>query len=381
MKKKRAYIAALLILTILSFLVFLQLINEKNPNQTLGVIDFSNTYATVSTIYQRKTFFANGYFWVFYCNGTHFLYTTSSDGLDWRKPTAIMTLSSASAMSMWYDGKVHYALAPGKIGDPVVYRKGEMMGNSIEWSNQQIAIQGIATYEYYNGYCTVDSNGDPWVSCICYDGENSSWSARIARANSTTGETWSSPMTLSNASFFPPRTCILPLPEAKIYAISITEVKIEGRLWNGTAWQKTETITNAIPVQDFGYSAVSLNNEIHLALLQNMTDNILYYQRYADGTWAETLIDVGQDAISFPVLSADPLRNILYCTWIEDGALQLRKRQNGNWNKEVDLALTSPKALSCFYHVSDEKIGVALLEKTSPNELIYRLGYYVFKNL
>jgi hypothetical protein len=383
MKKTHLYVASLLILAILSFLLLFQLINEKSSNPILGTIDFSNTYATVSTIYQRKTFFADGYCWVFYCNGTHFLYTTSSDGLNWRTPTVLMLLSSASAVSLWYNGEVHYALASGRIGEPVVYRKGEIMGNNIVWSDQQIAIQGTTTYEYYNGYCTVDSDGHPWVSCMCYDGENHFWTAQVARANSTNGEIWGSPMQLSNGSFFPLRTCILPLPEARIYAISVSEVKVEGRLWNGTEWQHVETITNQIPTQDYGYSAVTLNNEIHLALLQSMTNDILYYQRYANGSWSETLVEVGQGTISFPVLSADPPRNILYCTWIKDGALQLRKKESGNWVKvaEVNLALISPQALSCFYYVSDEKIGVALLEKISPTELVYRLRYYVFTNL
>jgi hypothetical protein len=380
MKKNRLYIAILLIPAILIFLVVFQYMNEKSSNQVLGTIDVSDTYATISTIYQRKTFFANGNYWIFYCNGSRLLYATSLDGLNWNPPTVMSEGSSASAVSLWYDGNIHYALASGILGESVVYRKGTVIGNSVSWSDQKVAIQGIATCRYYNGFCIIDSEGRPWVSCICDDGI--SYTSQVARSNSTNGELWSQPMNLSSSSL-PLRTTILPLPEARIFAIYVSEIKVEGRLWNGTAWQQVESITDQSPASDYGYSAVSLNDEVHLALLQNTTNNVLYYRRLTNGTWRETLIEAGQDTISFPVLSEDPSKNALYCIWIQDSGIQLRKRENESWIKvEIDnFALTSPTALSSFYEVNDGKIGLALLEKISQNYLAYRLRYYVLKNL
>ncbi len=379
MKRTHIYIAVALILIILSSLIFYWYINGST-NTNLGTIGFSDTYATVSAIYQRKTFYANGSCWLFYCNGTHFLYTNSSNGLDWQTPTTIKPLSSASALSIWYNGKVHYALAPGTPGDPVVYREGEIVGSSVVWDNQKIAIQGVTPYEYYNGYCIVDSEGHPWVSCLSSDGTY--YNARVARANSSDGDLWSQPMELLNPSIYPPRTCILPLPEAKIYAICISEVKIEGKLWNGNAWQQTEAISDKVPASDFGYSAVSLNGEIHLAYLQNETNNILHCRRLTNGTWEETEIANAQDRTSFPVLSIDAPNGTLYCMWTKGDTIQLRKRENEQWETKAleKLALTSVKALSCFYSVTNRKLGIAILEWMSQDQL-YRLRYYMIRDL
>lgn len=124
MKRKHLYVIVILIVSILFAAMLLELTRDKTRGQILSTIDFTETYSTISTIYQRKTFFADGYYWLFYCNGTHLLYVTSSNGSDWSAPTAMMRLTSASALSLWYDGKIHYALAPGSEGSPLSTKKG-----------------------------------------------------------------------------------------------------------------------------------------------------------------------------------------------------------------------------------------------------------------
>jgi len=355
-------------------------LTERTPVINLTTIDFSNTYSTVSAIYQRKTFYDNGTCWLFYCNGTALMYTTSSDGVSWRPSVLVSSLPSASAMSIWHeDGEVHYALASGVSGDPAICRKGKIVGNEIAWEEPQIAIQAGAGYEYYNGYCTIDGEGHPWVSCLSSYGEQ--WTVKVSEGNSE-GDLWNPPEELYDPSPFPQRTSILPLAGARIYALSVDEMKVEGRLWNGTAWEHVETITNQPPSQDFGYSAVSLNGEVHFVLLQNQTNDVLHYKRYTNGTWETTVIASAQGILSFPVLSADPLKNVLYCAWIKDNTIQLEKRENESWQKISipNLALTSPRALSCFYTVTDGKLGLAILEWVEQKQL-FQLRYYVIKDI
>src|SRR3972149_759513 len=132
MKKKYYPIISITLVAVVlvSVLLFFQ-INTSGKIETsknLALIDYSTTYATVSTVYQRKTFQFNGTYWLFYGNGTGLFYTSSPDGSNWRAPITITDGPSASAMSVWNEnGIVHYANAAGS--SPIVYMRGEIIGN------------------------------------------------------------------------------------------------------------------------------------------------------------------------------------------------------------------------------------------------------------
>jgi hypothetical protein len=382
-----AGVGILLALTIALIAIYLQPIPEIDTQPTLSnAIDYSNTYATVSTLYQRKTFFANGLYWLFYDNGTNLYYTSSTDGLTWNAPNPVASTQSASAVSIWYNGSLHYAIADANAGDPVTYHQGVITGNTIQWTHNQTVMPGKTTYEYYNAYVTVDSNGIPWVSCIRYDenaGATTPFNILISRAKTASGEEWTTPETLVETdSFYPLRPCLMSLPAQRMYAIYGSQNGFRGKLWDGSKWLQTENITNRSPVHDFGYSAVSFNGEIHLTFTEKTSNNIMYYKRLTNGNWEETTLSQNQEAGSSPILSTDASKNVLYCFWIKSDTLQLRKSENGAWRKITvqNLTLTTPQAISCFYRADTGKIGVAILELINQNDMIYRLKYSVFTN-
>ena len=171
------------------------------------------------------------------------------------------------------------------------------------------------------------------------------------------------------------------MPDGNIYAIFASKNRIEGRLWDKTKWLQTEIITGRAPSADFGYSAVVLNSEVHLAFLENSTKNIYYLRRTTDGAWKELLVEGNLDIMSPPVLSADQSTTKLYCMWLQGKALQLRKIENGVWVSVAvgDLGLTFPEGLTTFYDCSKGPIGVALLDSLSQHEENYRLSYLIIK--
>jgi hypothetical protein len=392
MMKKYLYAAIVLAVEIVAIVFMFQLTTKSSSNQALATIDYSTTYATISTNYERKTFYVNGTYWLFYCNGSNLYYTSSPDGLTWRTSTFLSNGISASAMSVWYEnGDVHYANAGGP-GMPVVYRKGRIVGNSIEWNNEQIVAQASASYEHYNAYVTVDSIGQPWVSFMRYDYNltgDKKWTVEVTRTNSNDNGAWSSPQDISSPSFYPLRPCIIALSEERMFAVWASQIGVNGRMWNGTEWETVETVTNRHPLSDYGYSSASLKNEVHFAFLENATNNVYSYKRTTDGEWQENLMAEQQDPASVPVLSVDAPKNTLYLLWVSGSTLQMRRMENESWQKVAtpDLGLISPRCLSAFYEVSDGKIGTALLELISQNggphknEPLYRLGYFTFANL
>jgi hypothetical protein len=373
---------ALLAITAVA-LVF-QFSNNNGPNKTLATIDYSNTYATVSTLFQRKTFLYNGTYWLFYCNGTNLFYTSSTDSLNWRTPTKIGPGLSASDISVWFEnGDVHLASAGG-LDVPVFYRVGEIAGENILWSDAKTIAPATPTTEYYNAYVTADRSGRPWASLIASESDfpNSWFTVQVTRADSPNGQHWSPPIQVSNNSLLPLRPCLVPLQDAQMYLVCMSQNGVEGRLWTGTNWQTAEQVTNRHPVKDFAYSAVGVNGEVYVAFVENATNNVYSYRRLASGVWQEILVSAAQDSIA-AVLSVDPSKNTVYCLWIDGSTLHVKKMENGIWSDVTieNLVLASPAALSIFYEVTDGKLGVALLERLSQNPLTYRLRYFVIQNL
>jgi hypothetical protein len=386
MKKKKLLpisITLLLLAIVIVVLVF-QLSNSMCSNQILATIDYSNTYATVSTLFQRKTFFYNGTYWLFYCNGANLYYTSSNDGLNWRTPTTIQSGLSSSAMSVWFENGTVQFTSTGGLNVPVIYRAGQIEGEKISWESEQAIILAKPAYEYYNAYSTVDSEGRPWVSFIQSETEfpDSWFTVQITKADSPKGLQWSPPIQVSNNSLIPFRPCLVSLPYAQMYTILVSQNGVEGRLWTGTSWQATETISNRHPTNDFSYSAVSLNGEVHLVYVENATNNVYFYKRLETGEWQENLVSVAQDSVA-AVLSVDSLKNTVYCLWIDGSTLHMRKMENSVWSDVAieNLHLVSPAAISSFYEINDGKLGVTLLEKLSQNPLNYRLRYFVIQNL
>jgi hypothetical protein len=385
MKIKKLQIISITIalIAIISAVIVFQFINNSQSNQNLATIDYSNTYATVSTLFQRKTFLYNGIYWLFYCNGTSLFYTSSTDSLNWRTPTTIGPALSASDMSVWFEnGTVSFTSTGGVI--PVIFKVGQIIGENIVWSDAQTVASVSSTAERYNSYVTADDEGRPWVSFISSENDfpNSWFTVQVAHADSPNGGNWSPSVQVSNNSVLPLRPCLIPLQNDQMYVVYVSQNGVEGRLWTGTTWQSAERVTDRSPVKDFAFSTVSLNGEVYLTFVENATNSVYCYRRLSSGEWQETLISAEHDSVA-AVLSVDSSKNTVYCLWIDQSMLHMKKMENSAWSDAAieNPLLTSPIALSTFYKVSDGKLGVALLETLSQNPPSYRLRYFVIPNL
>jgi len=359
-----------------SFLILALLLLFFYPRKLANVVGTSNTFATISANYQRKAFYANNYHWMFYCNGSHLLYSTSSDGSGWSVPSVVRKGISSSGISVWCDGgSVHYVYASGIPGDPVVYRHGFISGSTIDWEDEQTAVLGVEAHEYYNGYCILDSYGYPWAAYI--EDYGSYRSSYVVRATSANGSSWSTPTRISEPSISIPRTSILPLSDGKVYAIYATTNEVNGRLWNGTEWGTQENIAETNVLQGYGYSVISHNDNVYLVLLEDGTYNLIYFKWASDTSWhGETILERNQSSVSLPVLSVDKLTGNLYCFWIYEGIIRMKTGVNDIWESSYSTPFgttsSSPRGITCFYQAWDDKIGVAWLEQL--NE-VYRIRY------
>jgi len=339
------------------------------------IVGSSNTFATISANHQRKLFYAKGFHWIFFCDGSQLLYSCSPNGINWNKPVAFENGSSSSAVSIWFDQKVHYVYAPGAPDGSVLYRQGEIVGKEIVWEEYRTCIEGEGPlYRYFNGYCTKDSYGYPWAACFGHDG--GSWYAYAVKAQVADGSAWEQLQRIFGPFIAPIRVAILPLEDGKVYAVCAGTEGVRGRLWNGTSWESEEVITSASLVVDYGYSAVSHGGKVHLVLLEKSGHDIVYFLRTDESSWREEVVERSLDDLSLPSICIDESNDKLHCFWIRNDTIWLKEKVSGVWKNlshPFGEHLGKLRATTCSYKVFEGIVGVAWLEQRNNSyEVNYR---------
>jgi hypothetical protein len=340
--------------------------------QTVGTS--ASTYATGSrSLAQRKTFYANGRFWVFYYDDTYMVYRTSTDGSTWSSASTIARVSSGSDFSVFFDGTyLHYVRVSSIY---VYYRRGvPSSAGSISWSaaEQTVYTDPSSFYVYYPNV-VVDSGGYPWVSFHPYDGTNGIWYCKVSKSSTNDG-TW------VTASGFPyslgtgyHTSAVLPLTSSKVYVLycqwSVSGGYMYGILWNG-AWGSTETVASNVVLHY--WSAVAQGDYVHVAYLA-YGYNIVYRQRTTSWQTAVT-VQSSVTSTSAPTLSIDSATGTLYCFWAGSPTadhIYYKKRVSGTWDSsptdwiaETE-TLTNNAYISSFYQAYGSKIGLLYMTKTS----------------
>jgi len=287
-------------------------------------------YAAVEYACQRKTFYANGRFWVFYYDGASSAgYSTSTDGFSWTPftPFTSRTCGAGWRFAVAYDGtRLHYVFSTGTNGDPLYYRCGlPNADGTITWlDNEQNITIGESDTGHLWPSIAIDSEGRPWVA---YARKNATENSRYAYVTTsiTSNGTWITrvgfPHRLSSTNYTGINVMIVPLTNQKMLAIiSCGGWQIESYLWNGSSWSEKQTTTSAITsdgIIECGLSAVNQGDDVHLVFIKDSTHDLVYTKySYASNSWGpETIVQPTVNSETSPVLSIDSATNMLYCFW------------------------------------------------------------------
>jgi len=342
-----------------------------------STVGTSTAISATSYPFQRKSFYANGRFWVFWSDGTNMVYKTSTDGSTWSSATTVRACTSGQYFSVWFDGTyLHYAYA---YASPIYYRRG--MPNSdgtITWS---AAEQTVAT-EYNSAsfpMVSVDSYGYVWIGYRDYDG--STYYGRVIKSGNNDG-TWGT----TPSNFFPyplldvnSRVSVIPLTSGKMLVIyAYDSATVRAQRWNGTAFDAAEVHTTLSIFYGYEYSAVAQGDDVHLVFLKSTGYDIMYTKyTYSNNSFsAETTLQAGATSSSAPVLSIDTATNDLYVFWAgypTANHIYYRKytASTDTWEDRVDwiteTALTGNNLLTCFYQAGGNSIGLVYMTGTTYN--------------
>lgn len=268
--------------------------------------------------YQRKSFYANGRYWIFYGNGGQMCYRSSADGVTWSAKTNIRACGSGQWFSVTFDGTyVHYACY-NEVGFPaptgtLYYRMG-MPGATgvITWS---AAEQTVITPDVCsNVSIAADSNGYPW---ILY--KNTGLNLQSVHSITKDG-TWTmaagDPLTVK-AGADGWYGVIVALTGGKMLAV-YANMNIAGTLKAkryDSGWLGEVGSATTIPTSHASYfSVVAQSDAAHIVFLNN-ANSVIYVRYTINAFGAETTLLAGATATSAPVITRTIDDNNLHVFW------------------------------------------------------------------
>jgi hypothetical protein len=358
--------------------------SELSFTTVLGAtVGTTTNYYGITHPFQRKSFYANGRFWVFYSDGSNMVYRTSTGGSTWSSATTVRAATYGYRFSVWFDGiYLHYAYASSSS---IYYRRGTPNSDgTITWSAAEQTVS--TTYNNANlPMVSVDSNGYVWIGYSEYAGTD--YYPYVIKSGNNDG-TWGTtpspfPYQLSTTSGGW-RVSVIPLTSGKMLAVyAYTSAIVKAKRWTGSAWD-TEVATTSAAYAGNYYSAVAQGDDVHLTFLKDTVYDILYvkYTYSTNSFGTETTLQASATSDSAPVLSIDTATNDLYVFaatkttgtpsgWTANHIYYKKyTASSGTWGSWVDWineeteVLTSSSYLTCFYNAYS-KIGLLYITKTS----------------
>jgi len=350
-----------------------------------SVVGTSTATTATSYPFQRKSFYANGRFWVFYCkDGSNMVYCTSTDGSTWTSPTTVRAASYGDRFSVWFDGTyLHYAYASASS---IYYRRGTPNSDgSITWSADEQTVSTTYNTVFYP-MVSVDSNGYVWIGYRDYDNVNLVYYPYVIKSGNNDG-TWGTgtitQLSTTNNSGW--RVSIVPLTSGKMLAVyAYNGATVRAKKWDGSAWG-TEVATTSVIYNGYSHSAVAQGDDVHLTFLKSTGYDILYvkYTYSSNSFGSETTLQATATSTSAPVLSIDTSTNDLYVFaattttgtpsgWTANHIYYIKYTAStsswGSWTDWIDETtevLYAADRFTCFYKAYGDKIGLEYMTKTA----------------
>ena len=344
----------------------------------------TDSYATRFP-FQRKTFYANGRFWVFWFNGANMVYATSTDGSTWTAATIVRATVDGAYFSVWFDGTyLHYACVSSST---LYYRRGTPNSDgTITWSAVEQTVP--TTYsDPYDPMVSVDSNGYVWIG-YCELTTSGYFYPYVTKSGNNDGTWGTTPagfpkiFSTTSANW---RVSPVPLTAGKmVVVVACPSAAVRITRWNGSNWSATVNSTSAIYDGSY-YSAVAQGDDVHLVFLKSTGYDIIYvkYTYSTNSFGSETTLQAGATTSSAPVISIDTATNNLYVFaatkttgtpsgWTANHIYYMKyTASTSTWGSTVDWINESTEVLSvadrltCFYQAYSNYIGLEYMTKTA----------------
>jgi len=295
----------------------------------------SSTIAAVDYQEQRKTFYANGYFWVFYSDGTNLVYRTSTDGVSWSSATTVRACTHGEYFDVEYfpaysTTYVYYAYA---AGGNLIYRRGSISGSTINWGSEVTVNSGNVWYAPSVGVAT---DGRVFVGGSLSSGGNTYFYVWTNPNNDGSGS-WSYTLLTWGGGTDAWRSDILQLTSGRVYVLFCKSTTLYGNLWSGSSWGTNENFN--VGQRDF--SSCAEGDDVHVAYISSATANAKAYRKrtYGVGWGSEEIVKTEPSLYVGQTLCVDLVSGDLYYFWGEGTTVYYSKKPSGgSWSSPITLA-------------------------------------------
>jgi hypothetical protein len=331
---------------------------ETSAQQTTAQVLVGNTTQNgFSLSTGRCTFYANGRNWVFWDNGTSYVFSSKLDDSDWSSPSFLANVSTFYSCAVAWNGTC-VAYIRGGNGGGFYFRMG--IPNSDGTISWLAAEQTIYSSSYYlDPSIAFDTNGNVYV-CYSANGYN-----LYVLKNANTDGTWSTPSVYpvsvyNESNQYYPYGSILQLSNgdmAVIFCIQFAPTQyLYCSIYNGASWSTEANFTTNSPMiwgshKIIPFTAVSSGNTIYVTFVDSNYN--LRFNTYSGGSWGtEITLVSGLSTVTFPSMTAagndlyifydgNPAANTVYYLefngaswsnpnyWFNDTAETLYPEENG----------------------------------------------------
>jgi hypothetical protein len=311
-------------------------LNAKSPYSLLdkSLVVNNGELFQIGNGSQRKCFYAQGRYWVFYIkeNGNGYIgFKSCKDGV-WSAETNLGYVELFPRFSLVFDGTyVHYACTSGWAGmEDLSYRMGTPnQDGTISWltDNQRIYNSGQKILASIG----VDSSGYPWILYREWNGGWAAYEVHIIKSSTKNG-------VFTVAGGFPQSgwsgEAILALNTTDVSFLRQTAGNINHVYSVTGSPPYTENVIAAlVPYGGSSWSVVTDGGNIHMVMQEAVTGNIKHVARIS-GAWVVNTVVAGLAAVVYPSISKCP-QGYLMCFWIIGDRLYYKTYVNGSWDVTV----------------------------------------------
>ena len=150
------------------------------PNNVMPSTSFGAVSPPVGTAngysFQDKLEYSQGFWWIFYSDGTNIVYVSSPDGTTWTTPTTVTSSPDATNgydFSIWVSGTtIYYILTSKGVSSSFLWRYGTLQSTgTIGWSIAETSVS-TTNVVYSCDSIITDSSGNVWASVSTSGGFN-----------------------------------------------------------------------------------------------------------------------------------------------------------------------------------------------------------------
>jgi hypothetical protein len=299
--------------------------------------------------FEKKCFYANGRWWVWYSPSvTSFGWETSIDGIDWTGAFTSYGAFLCNKLDIWYDeanNKICLVRCVGTSSSHVYYRQGTANSDgTITWDSDEVQVDVTAS-QYACTKVIKDSNGYPWVSVT----DQTNGYLQVYKATTTSGSAWGSPTNLWTGVGTSHDIAIVPLTNGRLLAIhTFAGATIKSKLYDGSSWWNEVTATTSnLRTKDY-FDLVADGDNAHL-VFEKITSLDIIYVKYVYGTgWgSEETVESGTVAQNHPTISFKSTDKVRVYYFLSQTTIKYRDRDEGSWQTAVTIS-SSESTMTCL---------------------------------